>query len=133
MITGIAHNCYVVKNLETSIAFYQLLGMTPAFDFLRESGERFGVYLHMGGRNFFELFVGDVTEVTGKPSYQHVCLEVDDIHTTIADFRAKGIEVSDAKMGSDHSWQAWIADPDGNRIELHHYTPESKQTPFLGL
>jgi hypothetical protein len=31
----------------------------------------------------------------------------------------------------DHSWQAWITDPDGNKIELHDYTPESWQAPFL--
>ena len=35
-------------------------------------------------------------------------------------------------MGGDNSWQAWTCDPDGNRIELHQYTPESKQTPSLG-
>ncbi len=34
-------------------------------------------------------------------------------------------------MGSDHSWQAWLSDPDGNRVELHQYTPESWQTPAL--
>ncbi len=131
MITGIAHSCYVVKDLVSSIDFYQKLGLTPAFDFLRDSGERFGVYLHAGGRNFIELFIDEPTEITGKPSYSHLCLEVDDIHTTVADLRAKGIEVSDPMMGCDNSWQAWVADPDGNRIELHHYTPESWQTPWL--
>ena len=40
--------------------------------------------------------------------------------------------VTAPNLGADHSWQAWLADPDGNRIELHQYTPESKQTPWLG-
>ena len=31
----------------------------------------------------------------------------------------------------DRSLQAWLADPDGNRIELHQYRPESKQSPSL--
>jgi hypothetical protein len=31
----------------------------------------------------------------------------------------------------DRSHQAWIVDPDGNRIELHGYTPESKQNGWL--
>lgn len=42
-----------------------------------------------------------------------------------------GVEVGDITFGSDQSWQAWLKDPDGNNIELHGYTPESKQTPWL--
>ena len=44
----------------------------------------------------------------------------------------RGVEVSDPKLGSDRSWQAWLADPDGTRIELHGYTPDSSQAPSLG-
>ena len=50
---------------------------------------------------------------------------------TVATLRERGLEVSDPKLGTDRSWQAWITDPDGNRIELHHYTAESKQAPHL--
>ena len=50
----------------------------------------------------------------------------------MAELRARGVEVSDPKLGSDQSWQAWLADPDGNRIELHGYTPDSHQAPSLG-
>ena len=64
-------------------------------------------------------------------TYRHLCLEVEDIQGTVKAFRAKGVEVTDVVMGSDHSWQAWLADPDGNKIELHEYTRESKQTPHL--
>jgi hypothetical protein len=39
--------------------------------------------------------------------------------------------VGEVSLGSDQSWQAWLADPDGNRIELHAYTPESKQLRAL--
>jgi catechol 2,3-dioxygenase-like lactoylglutathione lyase family enzyme len=64
-------------------------------------------------------------------SYRHLCLEVDDIATTAADLRAKGIKVTDPQPGTDRSLQAWLADPFGNRIELHCYTPECKQMPWL--
>lgn len=131
MITGIAHVCYLVGDLDRAIAFYETLGMKVAFDFTRETGERFGVYLHVGGRGFIELFVGEVDPSASGCSYQHLCLEVDDIDATVAALRDAGIEVSEKKLGSDNSWQAWTADPDGNGIELHGYTPESKQTPHL--
>ena len=42
-----------------------------------------------------------------------------------------GVTVTDKKLGSDNSWQAWLSDPDGNRIELHQYTAQSLQTPSL--
>ncbi len=132
MITGIAHTCYVVKNLDASIAFYRdKLGLTPAFDFTNEKSERFGIYLHVGGRTFVELFQGDPTERDKRQSYQHLCLEVEDFEGTVAELRARGVEVTRISLGTDQSWQAWIADPDGNMIELHGYTAESWQAPFL--
>lgn len=132
MITNIAHACFTVSNLERSIAFYRDgLGLTPAFDFVNEEGRRFGLYLHAGGRNFIELFEGQLGERAAGQSFRHVCLEVDDIEETVQVLRERGIEVSDPKLGGDRSWQAWITDPDGNRFELHQYTPESKQGPSL--
>ena len=132
MITGIAHACYTVSDLERSIAFYRDgLGLEPAFDFTNEEGRRFGLYLHAGGRNFIELFEGQLGERAEGQSFRHLCLEVDDIEGTVAALRARGVEVSDPKLGGDQSWQAWIADPDGNRFELHQYTPESKQNISL--
>lgn len=132
MIAGLAHVCFVVKDLEASIAFYKdRLGLTPAFDFIDEEGRRFGIYLHVGGRTFVELFEGGLAERAQQQSYQHFCLEVDDFEQTVEGLRARGAEVTDVKLGMDHSWQAWLSDPDGNRIELHGYTEESWQKPHL--
>ena len=133
MITGVAHVCFTVRNMDAALAFYRdRLGMTEAFAWRRPDGSKSGVYLHVGRRTFLELFEGDVGEPAARPSYRHLCLEVDDINATVAELRAKGVEVTDVKLGDDRAWQAWTSDPDGNRIELHQYTPESKQTPSLG-
>ena len=132
MITGLAHACFTVSDLERSLEFYRdALGLKPAFDFVNKDGRRFGIYLHLGGRNFVELFEGQLGEPAEGQSYRHICLEVDDIESTVQTLRDRGIEVSDPKLGGDQSWQAWITDPDGNRIELHHYTAESWQAPHL--
>ena len=133
MIKCLAHVCFHARDLDASIAFYRdKLGLKEAFPFLKPDGRRFGVYLHAGGRNFIEIFEGKPAGKVEGQSYQHLCLEVDDIEGTVKAIRAKGVEVTDVKLGSDGTWQAWLADPDGNRIELHHYTPQSKQGPFLG-
>ncbi len=132
MIKALAHVCFTVSDLEASIAFYQeTLGLTHAFDFVNDEGKRYGVYLHMGGRSFLEMFQGEPAERAEKQSYAHLCLEVDDVAATVEDLRGKGIEVKDAVLGGDQSWQAWLADPDGNPIELHGYTAESMQGPWV--
>jgi lactoylglutathione lyase/glyoxylase I family protein len=132
MITGIAHTCFTVSDLERSIDFYHdKLGLSKAFDFTNDAGVRTGIYLHIGGRNFIELFQGELHAPADGQSFRHVCLEVDNIQETVAILRTKGVEVSEPKLGRDRSWQAWITDPDGNRFELHQYTSESWQGASL--
>ncbi|OPZ27929.1 MAG: Lactoylglutathione lyase [Lentisphaerae bacterium ADurb.BinA184] len=131
MIRDLAHVCFTVRSLAKSVDFYcHRLGLPKAFEFKRPDGTVFGVYLKVGPRSFIELFEGDPAAVTGG-SYAHLCLEVDDVARTVAEWRARGVEVSDPALGCDHSWQAWLADPDGNRMELHGYTSESWQAPHL--
>lgn len=133
MIKAMAHVCFTVTDLDRSLKFYcDGLGLKHAFDFKNEQGRRFGVYLHVGHRSFVELFEGKLAQGALPPSFRHICLEVDDIQETVKTLKARGIQVGDIKMGSDQSWQAWLADPDGNNIELHQYTPKSWQAPALG-
>ena len=132
MIKALAHICFTVRDLAASEAFYRdKLGLAPAFDFVNDKGEKFGAYLHVAGRSFIELFQGKVATPAEGQTYKHFCMEVDDVASAVKALRAKGVEVTDPKMGTDHSWQAWLSDPDGNRIELHGYTPESKQVPHI--
>ncbi len=132
MIRNIAHTCFTVSDLAQALTFYRDgLGLPEAFDFVNDEGHRFGVYLHAGGRNFLELFEGSLADPAEGQSYRHLCLEVDDIEETVATLKERGIEVTPVKLGRDQSYQAWITDPDGNRIELHQYTPDSWQAPSL--
>jgi catechol 2,3-dioxygenase-like lactoylglutathione lyase family enzyme len=132
MIRALAHVCYISSDLERAIAFYRdKLGLTPAFDFRDDKGKRTGIYIHIGGRSFIEIFQGKVGPRAEGQTYGHLCLEVDDFDKAVADLKAKGVEVGGVLLACDHSWQAWIKDPDGNAIELHGYTPESRQAPWL--
>ena len=132
MVKGFAHMCFTVTDLDAAMAFYQdKLGFRYAFDYVNDQGKRYGVYLHISGRNFIELFQGEVEAPPEKPAYRHFCLEVDDMEKTVATLRGHGVEVSAITRGNDRSWQAWLADPDGNKIELQAYTDQSKQQPSL--
>jgi glyoxylase I family protein len=132
MITGLAHACFRVADLDRSLKFYRDgLGLSLAFEFKNDAGRRTGLYLKAGGRNFIELFEGKPLPPTDGQSFRHICLEVDDMDATVKAFRAQGIEVTDPKLGLDQSYQAWLTDPDGNKMELHAYTPKSWQAPHL--
>ena len=132
MIAGLSHACFVVADLERSLAFYRdRLGMPVAFEFRSPEGKLTGVYLHVGARTFVELFQGKPEPTPQNASYKHICLEVDDIESTVAELTKRGVKVTDKKLGSYNSWQAWLTDPDGNRLELHAFTPKSKQVEAL--
>ena len=132
MIKALAHTCYTVRDLDASIDFYsKKLGLPVAFDFVNDQGSRYGVYLHAGGRSFIELFIGEPGKPSPNQSYGHCCFEVDDINATVAELRECGVEAEDPRFECDKSWQSWISDPDGNRIELHQYTPQSLQAEAL--
>ena len=132
MIKALAHICFHVADIDNSIAFYtEKLGLEHSFDLNDGDGNRFGSYLHAGGRSFIELFQRELAEKAAAQSYAHMSVEVDDIAATVADLRAKGVEVTDPVLAFDHNWQAWLRDPDGNSIELHHYTPKSDQFRLL--
>ena len=141
----------MVKDLDSMIEFYcQKLGLKQAFEFINNKGKRYGVYIHTGERTFIEIVylhkAGSFTpeiDPTQTPEkeelpdleahglYDHLCLEVDDIKSMVERLREKGVEVSHPKMGFDNSWQAWLSDPSGNRIELMQYTEKSWQQRAL--
>jgi catechol 2,3-dioxygenase-like lactoylglutathione lyase family enzyme len=131
MIKGLSHVCFVVKDLDRAVAFYtETLSLRHAFDFTGDDGQRTGAYLHFGARTFIELFCGKPGE-SNEGSFRHICVEVESMEHAVAEFRARGAEVSDPKTGSDGNPQAWLSDPDGNRIELHELRPEGLQARAL--
>ena len=111
LIRGLAHVCYTVADLDRSLAFYcGTLGLTPAFEFIRPTGEKYGQYIHAGGRNFIEIFVGELAERAEKPALPPPLLEVDDMEYTIASWPPRR-RVPASSSAHDRSHQAWITDP----------------------
>lgn len=127
MLKGIAHICISSVDLAATERFYcSGLGMIKGFDFVRK-GEVIGFYLRAGGNAFVEVFRrGSISPEAGGP-ISHLCLEVSDIDAVVARLKAHGYETTAKVMGADHSWQAWVTDPAGVKIEFHQYTPDSCQ------
>ena len=124
MIKQIAHICILTSDLDKTRSFYlDALGLELGFEFERD-GAVFGYYIKVGNNTFIEVFEGNPADVG---PILHVAIEVSDMDSLIQQIRDYGYEVTDKKMGSDMSWQAWVTDPNGVKIEFHEYTSDSKQ------
>jgi lactoylglutathione lyase len=55
----------------------------------------------------------------------HLVVQVDDLHATVARLSSNAIEAGapSSPNGSDDFWTAWLTDPDGYRIELVQWPP----------
>ena len=66
-------------------------------------------------------------EVTG---FNHLCITVDNIEIAAKELEALGFPLMhplSLKKGLDNNRGAWVADPDGNRIELMEMSPDCVQ------
>jgi lactoylglutathione lyase len=131
-ITDLGHSAYGVADVDASLAFYELLGIRESFRLNREDGSLMLVYLHISGDRFIEIFPGgpaaDESAAPSTYSYRHLCLVSDDIVNDVEQLRAAGVTIDvEPKLGLDGNTQAWIKDPDGNRIELMQLAANSPQ------
>jgi len=137
MIRKLAHINFVTNDLEKIVDFYvNKLGMKVKFTLDNKQGQPFGYYFSCGDTTFLEFFDqrmaaevwgGNVEELNIGTRYRHFCLEVTGLDEFCGTLKSKGVEVSDIRLGMDNSRQAWIADPDGNSIELMEYGYSSLQ------
>jgi len=133
MITGIGHVAIRITDLERTLDFYcRGLGFREAFRLDREGQPSpWIVYLQLAPGQFLELFPGGEGEAPPRgraAGHDHTCLEVDDMRATLRELAARGIPITgEPVQGTDHNWQYWLRDPDGNRIELMQIVPESPQ------
>lgn len=127
-VKQIAHVCIFAKDVEETRAFYQdVLGLNTAFNFLRD-GRIFGFYLNAGGRSHVEVFEKAEAEFSESNQINHMCLEVENLDDAIAHITAQGVELTrPKKKACDDTFQTWITDPNGVKIELFEYTDKSAQ------
>ena len=130
MIKGIAHVAYQVSDMKKALKFYDIaFGFKKKFELYDDEDKPWIVYLEVSNNQFIELFYArQEVEVNQKSSYQHLCLEVNDIYAIAKHFESKGIDLlHPIILGKDNNYQCWVKDPDGNPIELMAYGQDSLQ------
>jgi lactoylglutathione lyase len=135
-VTALAHVAIRVKDVDRSLEFYVgKLGFPEMMRIHRDDGSLMLIYLRITDTQFLEIFpdaVGDRSPSKEAIGYNHMCLEVADIDEALADLHRNGVPLSqEKKVGLDRNKQAWIEDPDGNRIELMEMAANSLQSEAL--
>jgi lactoylglutathione lyase len=135
-ITGLAHVAIKVKDIDRTLAFYTgLLGMQEMMRINKDDGSLWIVYLRITDTQFLEVFPGaegDRAPGWNTNGLNHICLTFTDLEAVVRELTGKGIKfIIQLKVGADRNKQAWIEDPDGNRLELMQMAPDSMQAKAL--
>jgi catechol 2,3-dioxygenase-like lactoylglutathione lyase family enzyme len=129
----LGHIALKCRNLDASLAFYEKLGFPEFLRLNEDDGTPWIVYLRFSDTLFLELFPGAPDEPAPGPNttgVNHLCLTVDDIVVAEAHLKEVGIPLMQPRKdtrGVDRNRGMWIADPDGNRIEIMEMAPNCIQ------
>ena len=131
-ITGYAHVAIKVLDLDKSLDFYvNKLGFAEMMRLHNKDGSTWLVYLRITDTQYLEVFPGaegDRAPGWNANGMNHMCLESDDVAALVKELENVGIPLlMPLKLALDGNWQAWIEDPDGNRIELMQMDKNSLQ------
>lgn len=135
-ITGIGHLAIRARDLDRTLAFYtQDLGFPEMFRLHNDSGAVTLVYVRVTDDHYLEFFpnsTGDGPAPREAVGLNHLCLTVADLDATVATLTERGVPLARGVItGGDGNRQAWIADPEGNRIELMEMSPTSRQAAAI--
>jgi lactoylglutathione lyase len=113
-----------VTDLERSLAFYTAvgyaeLGRVPE----TESGSLTMLKLPGDPYVSLELVHDPARPVEDIGAVDHLVIQVDDLHATIAALAAKGVTAEPPSELGERFWTSWLTDPDGYRIELVQWPP----------
>jgi len=131
-ITGLGHVAIKVTDLDRSLDYYiNTLGFPEMLRLHKDDGSVWLVYLRVTDTQYIEVFPGaenDRAPGWNANGMNHMCLTVDDIDAVLAQVATAGIKLLlPLKTAIDGNRQAWLEDPDGNRIELMEMAEDSLQ------
>jgi predicted enzyme related to lactoylglutathione lyase len=121
VVTGVDFVSLPTQDLERAVAFYgETLGLPRS--------------VYMPERNYAEFETGTVTlsvvdpQRMGigefKPNANHLALHVEDVAQARAELEGRGVEFMGDIFDTGVCHMAFLADPDGNMLMLHHrYAP----------
>ena len=114
-----------IKDFDESMNFYtKTMGFREAFSFKDKEGKPTLVYLQINRDTFLELAPATADHPVGL---SHVGIWADDLKTTVTALRQQGVKVDDPRPGATKAPLTNVVDPNGVRLELLDFAPESLQ------
>jgi lactoylglutathione lyase len=125
MTSSLVHTCLRVRDPDASVAFYKALGFEERGRLNFESA--YNLYLGLpgdGDRLELTVNVGREEPYDLGDGYNHIAVAVEDIDSTLAKLSEIGVEPEKPPYRpgdrDDLPLIAFVADPDGYRVELMH-------------
>jgi catechol 2,3-dioxygenase-like lactoylglutathione lyase family enzyme len=114
-----------VTNFEEAMNFYtKTMGFREAFSFKDKEGKPTLAYLQISRDTFLELAPADADHPAG---FTHVGIWADDLKATVTALRQQGVKIDDPRVGGTKAPLTNVIDPNGLRLELLEFAPESLQ------
>lgn len=108
---------------EQTLGGLRMMASMPCVDYLEVGPHQFIEFFHTVGQEKREQ--RDRSKLYG---FQHICLEVPDIHAAWDAVLYNGIKPdTEIALGIEGAYQFWLTDPDGNKLELMEYAPGARQ------
>ncbi len=112
-----------VKDFDESMRFYtQTMGFREAFTIKNPEGKPVLAYLQITRDTFLELAPATAERPVGL---NHIGIWPEDMNATIAALRQRGVQVNDPRVGSTKTSITNVTDPNGVRLELVDFLPDS--------
>jgi catechol 2,3-dioxygenase-like lactoylglutathione lyase family enzyme len=131
-ISGVrfGHVAFRVANVERAVKWYaDAFGARKVFHGEPQAGRQELMFLEFAPGQHIEIFThgtGRVSIPANAIGYQHFCLVVDDIDNAISHLATMNVHPErPVREGRSHYRIAFVADPDGNVIELMEIRPQS--------
>jgi lactoylglutathione lyase len=131
-INGYGHVAIKVTDLDRSLDYYvNKLGFSEMMRLKKDDGSVWLVYLRITDEQYLEVFPG--AESDRAPGWDangmnHLCLTTDNLDEVLAGIEKAGLKLLiPLQTAIDGNRQAWLEDPDGNRIELMEMAPDCLQ------
>jgi catechol 2,3-dioxygenase-like lactoylglutathione lyase family enzyme len=125
--TGLRLNHFgiYVKDFDESMNFYtKTMGFREAFTLKDKDGKPTLAYLQINRDTFLELAPATADRPVG---FSHAGLWADNLNSTVSVLRERGLKMDDPHSASTKAPLTNIIDPNGVRLELLEYPPESLQ------
>jgi len=122
---GVNHVGISTNNYDEALAFYKdTLGAKEAFTVRNPDGTVRLTYLQLSRDTFVELLPVGAGQPTGLT---HIGIETANVEASVANLRARGLDVADPTVGVSKARVGRVTDPTGVQIEVMQIGSDSLQ------